>query len=117
MPRSVRAVRVLMYVVAGLTAVLTLSTLITLGVGWTALIEVSWFALPGIVSFVLAWRIKKGGVGLRRWIIGLEIFYVVVSLTRLVSGDPRGLVNLVLPAVVLVLITRPAAKEYFRKRR
>src|SRR5262245_51342296 len=117
MPRSVRAVRVLLYVVAALTAVLTLGALVSAGVGPVSLLEVSWFALPGIASGVLAWRVHLGGVALRRWIVGLEIVYVVLSLTRLVSGDLRGLVNVILPAAILGLVTGRSAKKYFARPR
>jgi hypothetical protein len=116
MPTPVRAARILMFVVAGLTAALTLGSLASLDAGPKSILEVSSYALPGVASFVLAWRIDRRGVALLRWIIGLQSLYILLSLARAASGDPRGLLNLLLPVAVLILITRPPAKTYFASR-
>ena len=68
---------------------------------------------PGVISLVLALRIPRGGVGLRRGIIALEIFYVLLAFSRLGAGDARGAVNLVFPVVVLVLLFRRDTKDHF----
>jgi hypothetical protein len=114
MPAPVRAARVLMYLVAGLTAVLSAASLLALGVTVGTLGDVAVFALPGVASFALALLIPRGEPRLWRMIIALEAVYVVLSLARLGDGDPRGLVNLVLPVAILVLITRAPARSYFR---
>jgi hypothetical protein len=38
---------------------------------------------------------------------------VLLSLSRIGQGDPRGVVNLILPVVILVLLFRPEAKAHF----
>ncbi|MES9603938.1 hypothetical protein [Actinomadura sp. NPDC000929] len=113
MPNQVRTVRVLMFVAAGLTLVMTLAFFAAVGVTAAAIGAALWFALPGVLSLMLALRVPNGGTGLRRGIIALEIFYILLSLARVGEGDPRGVLNLVLPIVILVLLFRPEAKAYF----
>jgi hypothetical protein len=115
MPTPVRAAQVLMYVVAGLTAVLAGTALLTTGVSAAEPGRVTWFALPGLASLALAVLIPKRGTTLWRAIIALETVYILLSLGRLAGGDTRGLVNLVIPSVILVLLTRPNARSYFRQ--
>ncbi|GAA0569693.1 hypothetical protein [Actinomadura livida] len=116
MPKQVKAVRVLMFVVAGLTFLMTLAFFVTVGVTAAAIGAAIWFALPGALSVVLALRIPRGGTALRRGIIALEVFYVLLALSAIGQDDPRGVTNLVLPAVILVLLFRPDAKAHFTGR-
>jgi hypothetical protein len=67
-----------MFVTAGLTFVTTLAFLVSVGVTAASLGASLWIVAPGVVSLMLA-------------------------LSRLGNGDPRGAVNLVLPVVVLIL--------------
>ncbi|GGQ15805.1 hypothetical protein BKA00_006681 [Actinomadura coerulea] len=113
MPNQVKTVRVLMFVAAGLTLVMTLAFFAAVGVTAAAIGAALWFALPGALSLLLALRVPNGGTGLRRGIIALEVFYILLSLARLGQGDPRGVLNLALPIVILVLLFRPEAKAYF----
>jgi hypothetical protein len=113
LPGPVRATQVLMFVTAGLTFAMTLAFLVSVGVTAASLGASLWIVAPGVVSLVLAMRVPRGGVGLRRGIIALEIFYVLLALSRLGNGDPRGAVNLVLPVVVLILLFRRNTKDHF----
>jgi len=113
MPAPVRAAQVLMFVAAGITLVMTLAFVVSVGVSAASLGAALWIVAPGVVSLVLALRIPRGGVGLRRGIIALEIFYILLAISRLGHGDPRGAVNLVFPIVVLVLLFRRDAKDHF----
>jgi hypothetical protein len=113
LPGSVRAAQVLMCVTAGITFVMTLAFLVSVGLTAASLGAALWIVAPGVVSLLLALRIPRGGVGLRRGIIALEIFYVVLALSRLGNGDARGVANLILPVVVLVLLFRRTTKDHF----
>lgn len=113
MPAPVRVAQVLMFVVAGITFLMTVAFVGSVGVTAAALGAALWIVAPGVVSLLLALRIPRGGVRLRRGIIALEIFYILLAISRLGNGDPRGLVNLVLPVVILVLLFRRDAKEHF----
>jgi hypothetical protein len=123
MPRSVKTVRILLFVVAAITALmvaifLTLPDRARVGlmeeVNAESLGRMTWHALPGILSLWLAFRIPKAGVGTRRWIIGVEILAILRALALLGHGDPRGLFNLILPIVILVLVMLPSARRFFR---
>jgi hypothetical protein len=114
MPKSVKAARVLMFVVAGITLMMTVGFLGTVGVTSTALGYAVWGAWPGAASLALALRITSGGTWALRAIIALQVVYLLLSLARLGAGDPRGLVNLAFPIAILVLVTRKAARDHFR---
>ncbi|WP_067476991.1 hypothetical protein [Actinomadura hibisca] len=116
MPKTVKAVRILMFVVAGITFVTTLAFMITVGVSAASFGAAVWAVFPGVLSLVLALRIPQGSKGLRRGIIALEIFYILLSFSRLGQGDPRGLTNMVLPIAILILVFRSEVKEYFAGR-
>lgn len=113
MSGPVKAVRILMFVVAGLTFLTTLAFLAADGLSADTIGAAIWSAAPGVVSLVLALRIPGGGPALRRGIIALEIIYILLALGRIGQGDPRGLPNLVIPIVLLVLLFRPAVKGHF----
>jgi hypothetical protein len=113
MPTPVKAMQVLMFVAAGITFVVTLAFLVAVGVTAASLGAAVWLVFPGALSLVLALRVPRGGVGLRRGIIALEIFYILLSLARLGQGDPRGVANMVFPIVILVLLFRRETKEHF----
>ena len=114
MPSSLRAVRVLLYVTAALTALMTVAILLVAGTDAETLGAATWSALPGVAAFLLARGLHRGGV--RRWrlLVGLEVLFVLFALGALGQGDPRGLTGLALPIAVLVLAFRPAARDYMR---
>ncbi|MGK5557992.1 hypothetical protein ACSNOI_40940 [Actinomadura kijaniata] len=116
MPKTVKAIRILMFVAAGFSFVATLAFLITVGVTAASLGAALWSVFPGVLSLVLALRIAEGRKGLRRGIIALEIFFILLAFSRLGQGDPRGLTNMVLPIAVLVLLFRSEVKAYFAGR-
>lgn len=114
MPTTVKAVRVLMVMVAVVTAMTTAGFLVASGLTAVTLGYALWSAWPGAVSLGLALRVRDGGVWLLRGIIALQAVYVLLSLARLGAGDPRGLVNLAFPIAILVLATRKSAHDHFR---
>ncbi|MBO2458858.1 hypothetical protein [Actinomadura violacea] len=116
MPKPVRAVQILMFLVAAITLLTTLAFLISVGVTAAALGAAAWLVLPGVVGLVLALRVPTGGKALRRGIIVLEAFYILLALAAIGRSDPRGVANLVLPVVILVLLFRPPAKRHFAGR-
>ncbi|TDD79601.1 hypothetical protein E1293_22920 [Actinomadura darangshiensis] len=113
MPGPVKAIRTLMFVVAGLTFVTTLALLVAEGVSAESLGTAIWYTWPAVLTLVLALRVPDGGTRLRRGIIALEIFYVLLGLARIGQGDPRGMPNLIIPIVLLVLLFQATAKGHF----
>lgn len=114
MPTTVKVLRVLMVVVAVLTAVTTAGFLAASGLAAATLGYALWGAWPGAVSLALALRVKDGGAWALRGIVALQAVYVLLSLARLGAGDPRGLVNLAFPIAILVLAARKSARDHFR---
>jgi hypothetical protein len=115
MPTSLKVARVFMYVVAGFTALVVVGVLLDEGANPRAIGVAAWLALPGVASLLLAWRMPRGRVWMRRGIIALEIYYILLSITVLADGDPRGIVNLTLPAAILVLVLLPKSSAHFRQ--
>ncbi|MEU8122740.1 hypothetical protein AB0C21_28855 [Spirillospora sp. NPDC049024] len=113
LPTSLRAARVLMFVVAGLSVVWSLAFLV--GYGWTAenfgavLLQL----VPGGFSFFLALRLATGRKRIRNGVVALEIVWILIALGRLGQGDATGVLGLLIPAAVLVLVTRQTARDHF----
>jgi hypothetical protein len=123
MPGSVKVIRILLFVIAAITAMmvtifLTLPDKTRVGlmeeVNAGSLGRLTWHAIPGILSLWLAFRIPKASAGTWQWIIGVEIFAILRALALLGRGNPRGLFNLILPTVILVLAMLPSARRFFR---
>ena len=114
MPSSLRAVRVLLYVTAGLTVVTTIAFLAIEGTSAEALGAATWSAWPGVAALVLARGLPAGGLLRWRLLVALEVVYLLMALGAVGAGDPRGVTNLLLPIAVLVLAFRPAARDFMR---
>jgi hypothetical protein len=113
MPGQVKAVRILLFVVAGLT-VLTLIGFLSSGqVTAESTGLVIWATLPGVIGVVVAPRLARGG-RVRFWVVLLVAALLILGgLGALGRGDPRGITNLVLPGVILFLVTRRPARDFF----
>lgn len=112
MPGTVKAIRVLLFVVAALTVIVAIGTFLYADVGDPAYAAgaVTWAALPGIASLVL----RRGSRVLWWCLLALEIVYILLALANLGRGDPRGITNMVLPIVILVLLFQRSSRRYFR---
>lgn len=112
MPASVKAARLLLYVLAGLALALLAAVAIA---GFTAG-EIGALAgapvLLGLTGAVLAWRLGPGRVRVRVAIIVIEAVWTVLALGGAGQGDPTGLVTAVLTVAVLVLINTGGARAY-----
>lgn len=70
-------------------------------------------ALPaGVVQLGLGLLVPKGGGGVFYAILVTEILLVLVTLAAIVGGDGR-VTELVFPVVILVLLSRPSARNFF----
>jgi hypothetical protein len=113
LPVSVRAVRVLLYVTAGLTVMAALDTWITIG-GASGLGRALVVCVPAAAAAALARRVARPGP--RTWaaIVALAVCYLFWQFGRIAEGDPFGMLGLAFPIALLLLITRPAAREHLR---
>jgi hypothetical protein len=113
MPGQVTAVRVLLFVLAGLTAVLVVAFLASQEVTAESVGRLLLVALPVAVGLVVAVRIPRGGRVPFWSIVAISGLLVLVALAKLGGGDPTGLTSLVLPGAILVLVTRRPARDFF----
>lgn len=115
MPSSVKAARVLLFIVAGLALLAAIGLFVYAGASARAAGQAFYTLVPGIGSFVAALLVTRGGRGLRGFIIGWEILYILVALGEMGSGNAGAILQLGFPIAILILITRPAAGAYFRR--
>ncbi|WP_030171751.1 hypothetical protein [Spirillospora albida] len=114
MPSSVRAVRVLLFVAAGLTVMAALDAGFAVGGarGFGVALAVTVPAAAGVLAGLAIARRPS------RWlwgaILALEILYVFWQLGRVANDDPAGVLGLIVPLVILVLACRAPARRYFR---
>lgn len=114
MPDSVRTLRVLLYVWTALTLLITVGFLLSQEVTAESLGALVWSAWPGIAAYFIARGIKHGGRK-RYWAtVVVGAFGVLAALGSIGAGDPRGVTQLILPVAVLVAVTRPAARAFFK---
>jgi hypothetical protein len=112
-PGQVKAVRILLFVVAGLTVLTLIGFLLSGQVSAESAGLVIWASLPGVIGLVVALRLARGG-RVRFWVVVVVAALLVLGgLGALGRGDPRGITNLILPGVILFLVTRRPAREFF----
>ena len=115
MPGPLRAARVVLFVGAALTFVTVLAFLATVGPTAETVGRGVWVCVPAVLALVVALRLPRptrrlfwlGVAACGLWVLG--------ALGSLGSGDPRGLTQLLVPVTLLVLLTRPRARAFFRR--
>ena len=100
LPRSVAWIRILLFVVAGLPFVFAAALFVLLGGSARDFGYVLVVSLPGMVVFFA--------------ILVTEVLFVLYTLLTL-AGDGR-VTQLVFPVAILVLLSRPSAREFFLAR-
>lgn len=114
MPTAVRTVRITLFVLAAFTVLVVIGALLILPVTAATVGALLWTALPGILALVLAVRIPRGGTRRQFWlVVAVAVLTLLAALASLGNGEPRGFTQLVLPIVLLVAVTRPAARRWF----
>lgn len=112
LPPSLVAARALMFAVAALSVLWSVSFLAGFGVTAENVGNAAVILVPGAGAFLLGRRMRGGDLRLRRWIIGLQLVWIFFALGRLGEGDPSGVLGFIIPIAVLVLVTRDAARCY-----
>lgn len=113
-PSPVRAIRILLFIAAGLTLMTALDAWLRTGGAYGVGVALA-VAVPGIVSLV-AGRAVGIRPSWRLWlaILVLEIFYLLWQLSRIGAGDPFGVLGIAFPIAMLILLCRASARRYFR---
>lgn len=114
LPRSVAWIRILLFVVAGLPFVFAAALFVLLGGSARDFGYVLVVSLPGMLQALLGLFVPPGRAGglLRHPLT--EVLFVLYTLLTL-AGDGR-VTQLVFPVAILVLLSRPSAREFFLAR-
>lgn len=114
MPDSVRTLRVLLYVWAGVTLLVTIGFLASQAVDGERVGQLVWAIWPGVAAYFVARGIRHGGRNRFRWTIVIAAFGILGALGAIGAGEPRGVTQLILPVAVLIAVLRPSARAFFR---
>ncbi|GAA3723600.1 peptidoglycan/LPS O-acetylase OafA/YrhL [Spinactinospora alkalitolerans] len=118
-PRSVRAQRVLLWVVAVITWMNAWVTLLDSAGG--GVFQAVGYALPetalGAVCAVLAVRLRTRMRWVRVGVIAVHVVVLIGELARLGGGDPLALIGLLFPIAGLVLIFQRGSRKFLTERR
>ncbi|TDQ55399.1 hypothetical protein [Actinorugispora endophytica] len=104
LPGSLKIVRGLLFTYTAITALTVLGGLLAFGVSPEVLGALAYLAIPGTIALVCALRTPRGGRGLLWGIVVLQVVLILLGIGRLGNGEPQGLTNLVLPALVLFFV-------------
>ncbi|RDG37629.1 hypothetical protein DVH02_13585, partial [Streptomyces corynorhini] len=117
LPTPLRAARVLLHVLFALTCVGGFGVIagaVTGGVMSAGLVGIALYAaLPGVVSWLLAWRVPRRGRRVWGGLAALQIWLIVSSLLNLAAGSYLGLSQLLLPVMILTFLSRPESRQWF----
>ncbi|MFC7328116.1 hypothetical protein [Marinactinospora rubrisoli] len=114
LPGSLKTVRVLLFVTAGLTAISVVGALFVYEINAVMLGRLTWAALPGVLSLIFALRLPKGRRVLYWSILVLQVLTMLIALGNLGNGSPQGFSQLLLPILTLVFLTQRASRTHFR---
>ncbi|WP_148020457.1 hypothetical protein [Streptomyces sp. OR43] len=71
-------------------------------------------ALPSVVGFVLSLYVRTGGIGVRRGLLAVYLWFVLGALATLgEDGGGRGVTQLVIPVAVIVALFRASSRDWF----
>ncbi|MEU9979705.1 Tox-REase-5 domain-containing protein [Streptomyces sp. NPDC050856] len=117
MPRALQAVLVLVRAVFGVTVLGAAGVLLLAasldGVDGELLAWVLYGAAPGTAGFLLARRLRTGGVRVRRSLLATQGWFIAGALGTLADGGDRGVPQSVVPVLVVVLLCRRSSREWF----
>ncbi|MFC4561645.1 hypothetical protein ACFO4E_07235 [Nocardiopsis mangrovi] len=114
LPAPLKKARVCLYITAGV-AVAMLAAGLLVGLDARGMGGLTGQLLPALLALPCALRLPKGRRPLFWTITVLQVWGMLGALAALGAGDPRGLTQLVLPVLVLVFITRPAARAHVKR--
>ncbi|WP_046469652.1 hypothetical protein [Allosalinactinospora lopnorensis] len=112
LPRPLKAARWCLFLTAGISLITGIGGLAAAGVSGATLGTMTWVMLPGILCLAFGLRLRKGGRGLFWSIIAVQALVLLLTLGNLAGGDPRAITQSLLPVLILIFVTRPAARAY-----
>lgn len=115
MPGVVRAAQITIWAMTGL--ILLVSPLVGLAEGPRAAGQTFGQNLMGLVLFVLAFRYRTAGTGVRTTSIVLASIQILLALGGTARGVPGGAFALLGAITVVVLLSQGSAGQWFRRPR
>ncbi|MFI1222006.1 MULTISPECIES: Tox-REase-5 domain-containing protein [unclassified Streptomyces] len=118
LPGPLVLVRVLLLVLFGATVLgavgLSGSALAVDAMGAEVLGILLYASAPGVLAALLARHVRTGSTRVRWGVVAVQVWLILGGLGNLGDGSPDGLTQLVLPALIIVLISRRGSREWFR---
>ncbi|MEV7087950.1 hypothetical protein AB0O07_19015 [Streptomyces sp. NPDC093085] len=117
MPRHLVTVRILAYFLFGATLLgglgVLLSALTADAVDGQLIGLVAYASLPGLAGWLLARQAPDGGIRVWWGLVAVQAWLILGGLANLRDGSGRGLTQMALPVVALVLLSRVRTREWF----
>ncbi|MFE6978559.1 Tox-REase-5 domain-containing protein [Streptomyces sp. NPDC057682] len=118
LPRSMGAVRMLVHVLFGATllgaAGLFGSALAADALDGVVVGLLVYGALPGVAGWLLSRRVWTGGRGVWAGLLAVQVWLIIGGISNAADGSMRGLTQIFLPVLILIFLTRPQSREWFR---
>ncbi|WP_431985970.1 Tox-REase-5 domain-containing protein [Streptomyces griseoflavus] len=78
------------------------------------LAQVAYAAAPGVLGWWLARRTWRGGAAVWAGLVVVQAWLVLGAMSTIADGSARGLIQLLLPLLVLFLLTRRDSRDWYR---
>ncbi|OAH13788.1 hypothetical protein [Streptomyces jeddahensis] len=114
MPRALATALMLLVVLFVLSVLPALGVLLAAPVDGAVLGALLYAIAPGTAGMLLARRMWAGGPWTGRALVGVQVWLALEALGTMAQGSGRGLTQLLLPVTLIVLLTRPASRAWFR---
>ncbi|MFF4092882.1 Tox-REase-5 domain-containing protein [Streptomyces sp. NPDC001834] len=117
LPRPLNTVRLLLFVLFGATVLgglgLLGSALAVDAMGAQVLGILLYAAAPGVLGLLLARQVRTGGKRVWWGLVAVQVWLVLGGVANIGDGSARGFVQLLLPTLILVLLTRAQSRSWF----
>ncbi|MFF4175159.1 Tox-REase-5 domain-containing protein [Streptomyces sp. NPDC001750] len=117
LPRPLNTARLLLFVLFGATVLgglgLLGSAFAVDAMGAQVLGILLYAAAPGVLGLLLARRLRTGGKRVWWGLVAVQVWLVLGGVANIGDGSARGFVQLLLPILILVLLTRAQSRSWF----
>ena len=113
-PAALRVLRVLLWADVALTAVMVVAGVLAAGVSVPVVAGLAVMAWPGAVAGVVAWRFAEVRRAHFLGLLAAAAWQLLLAVSELLGGDPRGLTSLLLPLSVAALLATSSVRAHFR---
>ncbi|GAA3752983.1 hypothetical protein HDA32_005565 [Spinactinospora alkalitolerans] len=116
LPTDLKVVRILLFVLAGLSAVGVVAALVLVEAVTDAVVgALLWAVFPGVLSLIFGLRLPRGGPVLFWSIAVLQALNLFLAVGNLSEGV-QGITQMLIPILTLVFLLRAPSRRFFRER-